>query len=82
MTRNLDKVVWARALQADGRQLPGLRLEKANLDKQLAELREAIRPVKALAGSAVAQFHPDDRERAEGVEALARLNKLLLEVGA
>lgn len=79
---NLDKVVWAKGAQPDASELAGLRLEKATLDKQLAELREALGPIKALAGSAVAQFHPDDRERAEGIEALARLNKLLLEVGA
>lgn len=77
---NLDKVVWAKGAQADASELAGLRLEKANLDKRLAELREAILPVKALAAGAVAQFHPDDRERAEGIEVLARLNRLLLEV--
>ena len=76
----LDKVVWAKGAQPDASELAGLRLEKATLDKRLAELREAILPVKALAASAVAQYHPDDRERAEGVEALARLNRLLLEV--
>ena len=77
---NLDKVVWAKGAQPDASELAGLRLEKANLDKRLAELREAILPVKALAASAVAQYHPDDRERAEGIEVLARLNRLLLEV--
>lgn len=79
---NLDQVVWAKGERADEAELAGLRLEKAALDKQLAELREAIRPIKALAGNAVAQFHPDDCERAKGIEALAHLNKLLLEVGA
>lgn len=77
---NLDQVVWEKCQQAGD--LAGLRLEKAKLDKQLAELREAIGPIKALADRAVAQFHPDDRERAMGIDALARLNKLLLEVDA
>lgn len=77
---NLDQIVWEKCQQAGD--LAGLRLDNARLSKQLDDLRAALGPVKALAGRAVAQFHPDDSERAEGVDVLARLNKLLQEVGA
>lgn len=79
---NLDTVVWAKGAQPDASELAGLRLEKATLEKQLTELREAIRPVKALADRTVAQFHPDDRERTKGIEALARLNQIFQEMSA
>lgn len=71
---NLDKVVWEKDAPAE---MSGLRLDKANLEKQIADLRAAIAPVKELAGRAVAQFHPADRERQDGIDALAHLNQLL-----
>lgn len=74
---NLDKVVWEKNVPADPAELCGLRLDKANLEKQIADLRAVIAPVRELAGRSVAQFHPADRERQDGIDALARLNKLL-----
>lgn len=77
---NLCKVVWEQGQKLSDQ--VGLRLDNARLSKQLDDLREALGPVKALAGHAVAQYHPDDSERAAGIEALARLNRLLQELSA
>lgn len=77
---NLDQIVWEKCQQAGD--LAGLRLDNARLSKQLNDLREALAPVKALAYNAADQLPPDGCERAEAIEALVRLSKLQLEVGA
>jgi hypothetical protein len=78
---NLDQVVWSKNAP-ESPELAGLRLEKARLEKLLADLYAATKPVGRLADRMVAQFHPDDSERTEGVEVLRRLNDLLREVRA
>ncbi|WP_236202247.1 MarR family transcriptional regulator [Pseudomonas pseudonitroreducens] len=78
---NLDQVVWTKDIP-DCPELAGLRLEKACLEKALADLLAAAKPIERLAGRMVAQFHPDDSERAEGIEALRLFNYLAREVSA
>lgn len=78
---NLDQVVWTKDIP-DSPELAGLRLEKACLEKALADLLAAAKPIERLAGRMVAQFHPDDSERTEGIEALRLFNDLAREVSA
>jgi hypothetical protein len=78
---NLDQVVWTKGIP-DSPELAGLRLEKACLEKALADLVAAAKPIERLAGRMVAQFHPDDSERAEGIETLRQFNDLVREARA
>lgn len=79
--QNLDQVVWSKGVP-ESPELAGLRLEKARLEKLLADLCEAAKPVGRLADRMVAQFHRDDSERAEGIETLRQFNDLVRKVRA
>lgn len=78
---NLDQVVWSKGMP-DNPELAGLRIENARLEKLLADLCAAAKPVGRLADRMVAQFHRDDSERTDGIAALRQFNELVREVRA